>query len=124
MSRGGAVVLAGSATTLVALLLPWWDSGIGATANGFHDWGWLTFFAMLLAAALLVVRVAGVRLRLAAGDGAVWIATGAAEVLGAVIFLLSGHARLAGAVRTGVFVAVAGGMVTLLGGCVRRAGSS
>jgi hypothetical protein len=108
----------------VALLLPWWDSGIGATANGFHDWGWLTFFAMLLAAALLLVRVAGVRLRLAAGDGAVWMAAGCVEVLGAVIFLLSGHARLAGAVRAGVFVAVAGGVVTLLGGCVRRVRSS
>jgi len=116
MSLGVAVVLAGSAMTLIALLLPWWDSQVGATANGFHDWGWLTFFALVLAGALLLLRLSGYTVRLSVSDATAWMAAGAVEVLGAVAFWFGNNTRISGGVRYGVFIGVIGGALTLAGG--------
>ncbi len=114
---GALLALTGSVVTLVALVLPWWDAG-GASVNGFHDWGWLSFFALVVAAGLLLARVAGMVERLSLGDGAVWAISGGAELAGALAFWLGTRAHLAGSVRAGVFVAVAGGVVTALGGAL------
>lgn len=120
LSLGDAVVAAGCAVTLLALLLPWWDSQVGATANGFHDWGWLTFFGFALVIAMLLARLAGVQVHLPVDDAAAYMVCGGLEILGAVVFWFANNTSIAGRVRYGVFVAVIGGALTLIGGYVRR----
>jgi hypothetical protein len=122
LTLGDRIVAGGSLITLVAMLLPWWDSGLGATANGFHDWGWLSFLALAGVAVLLVVRVAAAEggPRLSVADGVAFLIGGAAEVLGSVIFWVGNNGRLGGGVRYGVFVALVGGMLTVIGGWVKR----
>src|SRR5258706_11971271 len=56
LSGGDLLVVGGSAIMLLALLLPWWDNGLGGTADGFHDWGWLSLLSLLLVAALFTLR--------------------------------------------------------------------
>jgi len=124
LSTADRVLLGGCALTLLSLLLPWWDSGFGRSADGLHDWGWLSFLALLLVAALFVVRRV-VRLdrampRMSVRDGTAYVAGGALEMLGAVAFWTANNARLSGTVRYGVFVCVVGGAVTVAGGYLRQ----
>jgi hypothetical protein len=117
MSLGDGVVALGTAVTLLAVLLPWWDTGLGVTANGLHDWGWLSFFALLLVATLLLARrLVGQRLRLSVSDGVAYMLGGAMEMAGAGVFWAVNNTRIPGAVRYGVFIGVVGGAITLVGG--------
>ena len=123
LSGGDRVLVAGSAIVLLSLLLPWWDSGFGSTANGFHDWGWLSFVSLLLVAALFSVRnlvPESRRPELSVSDPAAYMTGGAAELVGAVVFWLTNNSRLVGGVKYGVFVAVVGGAVTVAGGYVKH----
>jgi hypothetical protein len=120
LSLGDGVVVAGCVVTLLALLLPWWDSQIGASANGFHDWGWLSFFGLALVIVTLLARLAGVRVHIPLDDAAAYMVCGGLEVLGAVVFWFANNTSIAGRVRYGVFLAVVGGAITLIGGYVRR----
>ncbi|HEV7677880.1 MAG TPA: hypothetical protein VGQ42_04880 [Candidatus Dormibacteraeota bacterium] len=122
LTLGDRIVVGGTLVTLVAMLLPWWDSGLGVTANGFHDWGWLTLLALAGVAMLLVVRITAADggPRLSVDDDVAYLIGGAAEVLGSVIFWVGNNGRLVGGVRFGVFVALVGGMVTVIGGWVKR----
>jgi hypothetical protein len=120
LSIGDGAVAAGCAVTLLALLLPWWDSGIGASANGFHDWGWLSFFGLALVIAVLLARVAGGQVHLPIDDAAAYMVCGSLELLGAVVFWFGNNTSIGGRVRYGVFLGVVGGAVTLIGGYVRR----
>ena len=120
LSLGDGVVAAGCVVTLLALLLPWWDSGLGVSANGFHDWGWLTFFGLALVIAVLLARLAGVQVHLPLDDAAAYMVCGGLEVLGAVVFWFGNNTSITGRVRYGVFLGVVGGAVTLIGGYVRR----
>jgi len=110
----------GSALVALSLLLPWWDDGYRVTANGFHDWGWLSVVSLLLVVTLLTARrVAAVRARLpemSVRHSVVFMAGGAVEMLGAVAFWLSSDARITGSVRYGVVVCIAGGALTVAGG--------
>jgi hypothetical protein len=114
------VLLGGSAIVLVSLFLPWWDDGLGVTADGFHDWGWLTVFSLLLVVALYTVRrVDSVRARLpemSVDDAKVYMLGGGVELLGAVAFWLGNTAHLTGKVRYGVLVCVVGSALTAAGG--------
>jgi hypothetical protein len=122
LTLGDRIVAGGTLITLLAILLPWWDSGQGMTANGFHDWGWLTFLALVGVAVLLAVRVAAAEggPKLSVADDAAFLIGGATEVLGSVIFWIGNNGRLIGGVRYGVFVALVGGMATVVGGWVKR----
>jgi hypothetical protein len=123
LSVGDGVLVAGSAIVLLSLLLPWWNDGFGNSANGFHDWGWMSFVSLLLVAALLVVRNVPEMRRLpelALSDPAAYIVGGAAELVGAVVFWLTNNSRLMGGVKYGVFVCVVGGAVTVAGGYVKH----
>jgi hypothetical protein len=124
LSIGDKVLLAGSVILLVALFLPWWDNGFGVTANGFHDWGWLSFLALLLLAALFAVRTVVDESRrlpeLSVSDPVAYMIGGVAEVVGAVVFWLTNNTRIMGEVRYGVFVAVVGGAVTIAGGYLKQ----
>src|SRR5258708_28277610 len=85
LSGGDRVLVAGSATMLLSLLLPWWDNGFGGTANGFHDWGWLSLVSLLLVAALFSVRnlvPESRRPELAVRAPIAYMICGAAEILG------------------------------------------
>ena len=124
LSGGDLMVVGGSAITLLALLLPWWDNGLGSTANGLHDWGWLSFLSLLLVAALFTVRTffADTRaaVELAVADPVAYMIGGAAEMVGAVVFWLVNNSRLVGGVKYGVFVCVVGGAVTVAAGYVKN----
>jgi hypothetical protein len=123
LSGGDRVLVAGSAMVLLALLLPWWNNGFGTTANGFHDWGWLSFLSLLLIAALFSVRnlvPESRRPELSVSDPAAYMIGGALEIVGAVVFWLANNSRLDGSVKYGVFVAVVGGAVTVAGGYVKQ----
>lgn len=122
-SGGDRILVAGSAIVLLSLLLPWWDNGFDTTANGFHDWGWLTFLSLLLVAALFSVRnlvPESQRPELSVSDPVASMIGGAAELVGAVVFWLTNNSRLLGGVKFGVFVAVVGGAVTVAGGYVKH----
>jgi len=123
LSGGDRVLVAGSAVVLLSLLLPWWDNGLGSTADGFHDWGWLSLLGLLLLAALFSVRNFVPETRrpeLSVSDPVAYMIGGAAEIVGAVVFWLTNNSRLVGGVKYGVFVAVVGGAVTVAGGYVRH----
>lgn len=124
LSTADRVLVAGCAITLLSLLLPWWDNGFGITANGLHDWGWLSFLALLLVVALMVVRrvarLSGAMPQMSVRDGTAYIGGGALEMLGAVAFWTANNARLSGTVRYGVFVCVVGGAVTVAGGYLHQ----
>jgi len=123
LTGGDRVLIAGSAIVLLSIFLPWWDNGYGNTANGLHDWGWLTFLGMLMVLTLLCVRnlVPEARLpELSVNDPVAYIIGGAVEIAGAVVFWLVNNERLVGGVKYGVFVAVVGGAVTVAGGYVKQ----
>lgn len=124
LTGGDWVVVTGAAVVLLSLLLPWWDDGFDRTANGFHDWGWLSFLSLVLLATLFCVRSFLPELRgvpeLSVSDPAAYVIGGIAEVVGAVVFWLAGNSKLIGQVRYGVFVCVVGGAVTAAGGYLKH----
>jgi hypothetical protein len=123
LSGGERVIVAGSAIVALSLLLPWWDNGFDTTANGFHDWGWLTFLSLLLVAALFSLRnlvPAQRRPELSVSDPVAYMIGGGAELVGAVVFWLTNNSRLIGGVKYGVFIAVVGGAVTVAGGYIKH----
>lgn len=123
LSAGDGLLVAGSAVVLLSLLLPWWDDGFGNHANGFHDWGWMSFVGMLLLVALLAVRNLPETRHLpelAVSDPLAYIIGGGAEILGAVVFWLTNNSRLVGGVKFGVFICVVGGAVTVAGGYLKH----
>jgi hypothetical protein len=123
LSIGDRVLVAGSAILLLALLLPWWHDSTGSTANGFHDWGWLSFISLLLLATLFAVRnlvPESRRPELSVSDPAAYMIGGVAEIVGAVVFWLTNNSRFVGEVKFGVFIAFVGGAVTVAGGYVKH----
>ena len=123
LSGGDRVLAAGSAILLLALLLPWWDNGFGSSANGFHDWGWLSFLSLLLVATLFAVRnlvPESRRPELSVSDPGAYMIGGTAEMVGAVVFWLANNSKLLGGVKYGVFVAVIGAAVTIAGGYIKH----
>ena len=122
-SGGDRMLLVGSAVLLLALLLPWWDDGAGAHANGFHDWGWLSFLSLVPVLALFGLRnlVTEPRLpELSVSDPAAYMIGGAVEIAGAVVFWLANNTRIVGGVKYGVFVAVVAGAVTVAAGYLKH----
>jgi glucan phosphoethanolaminetransferase (alkaline phosphatase superfamily) len=143
MSNGEKAILGGSLVVLIAMFLPWygWDfnlgnSILGTTLNnsesvsGFHSWGWITFLGLLFVVALWVVRGPlsdQVELpELPLKDAQLFMIGGAVEVLGALLFWLAykaDSANLPGfsaGVRFGVFVALVGGIITIVGGYLKQ----
>ena len=123
LSGGDRVLVAGSVVLLLALLFPWWDDGAGSRANGFHDWGWLSFISLLLVATLFGVRnlVPESRLpELSVSDPGAYMIGGIAETVGAVVFWLTNNSRIVGGVKYGVFVAVIAGAITVAGGYIKH----
>jgi multidrug transporter EmrE-like cation transporter len=122
VSPGDVVVVVGTLIVLVSMFLPWWDSGVGVTANGFHDWGWLTFAGLLF-----VVVVMGLRAvdssrtpELSVSDEIAFVIGGATEVCGAAVFWAANNRSISGGVLYGVFIAIIGGTTTVAGGWVKR----
>lgn len=123
LTGGDRVLVAGSAIVLLSAFLPWWDNGYGITANGFHDWGWVTIFGLLMAATLFAVRnlvPEARRPELSVNDPIAYMIFGVVEIAGAVVFWLSNNDRLVGGVKYGVFIAIVGGAVTVAGGYVKQ----
>jgi len=123
LSGGDRVLVAGSAIVLLSVFLPWWDNGVGITANGFHDWGWLTILGLLMAATLFAVRnlvPEARRLELSVNDPVAYMIFGVVEIVGAVVFWLTNNGRLVGGVKYGVFIAMIGGAVSVAGGYVKQ----
>jgi hypothetical protein len=119
---GDRLLLGGSAIVLLSLLLPWWDDGLGHTATGFHDWGWLSFLSLLLVVAMLAVRhVESLRhiAETSIGDAGAYMLAGVAQMAGAVVFWVGNNGRAPGHVRYAVFVCVVGGAVTVAGGYLK-----
>lgn len=130
----------GSVVLLVALFLNWisvscsgaFCGGAGGGADGFRGWGWLTFLALVGVAGLLVCRrfLAGtVKLPdLPATDAVLYMAGGALENLGCLLFWVEYHDNFASAgssfisVSSGLgfgwFVALVCGIVTVAGGVI------
>ncbi|MHB8245911.1 MAG: zinc ribbon domain-containing protein [Acidimicrobiales bacterium] len=131
-------VLAGATVLLfVALLLPWWSVTavfVGSVSlDGFNSWGWLSFVAWLVIAALAVKLVAGDRLSLPQVDKVlepplvpkVLVGAGAAELLGNVLFIIvaptgSGTGYSAG-IGAGVVIAIICGLAVVYSGLLMMA---
>src|SRR5260370_1253512 len=89
LSGGDRVLVAGTAISLLGLLLPWWDDGAGSSANGLHDWGWVSLVSLLLVATLFSVRnlvPEARRPELSVSDPAAYMIGGVVEMVGAVVF--------------------------------------
>ena len=109
--------------TLVAfigMLLPWYSAsafGYSVSVNGFHRWGWLSFVAMLVAAAATAVMLgAG---RVATGRKRqlrmVALVAGILEVLGAVAFWVDASGStggVSGSPSVGLFLTLIAGLVS------------
>ncbi len=122
VSPGDVVVVVGTLIVLASMFLPWWDSGVGATANGFHDWGWLTFAGLLFVVVVMVLRALDSSRvpQLSVSDEIAFVIGGATEVCGAVVFWAANNRSISGGVLYGVFIAIIGGTTTLTGGWVKR----
>lgn len=132
------VIAAGSLVLLVALFLDWTKASCsGAFCNGslsglsgFHGWGWLSFLALIAVAGLLASRrlLPGIveLPELPASDSVIYMAGGALEIVGALLFWVEYHDSF---VTTGSgvqtfsyglgfawFLALLAGIVTLIGG--------
>src|SRR5258708_34660248 len=118
VSPGDVVVVVGTLIVLASMCLPWWDSGVGATANGFHDWGWLTFAGLLFVVVVMVLRALDSSRvpQLSVSDEIAFVIGGATEVCGAVVFWAANNRSISGGVLYGVFIAIIGGTTTLTGG--------
>lgn len=136
-SREQLVIGGGSAVLLIAMFLDWISvSCSGAFCNsssgidGFNSWGWLSFLALLGVTGLLAVRtlLAGaVKLpELPAPDATLFMAGGAIEIAGCLLFWLANHDHFASAnagvvnissgLGFGWFLALAAGIATVVGG--------
>ncbi len=139
LSPGERVIGAASVVVLLGLLLNWisiscsgaFCGGAGGGASGFHGWGWLTFLALVGVAGLLVARrlLAGtVRLPdLPAPDPVLYMAGGALEILGCLLFWVEYHdafvstggggvVSVSSGLGFGWFLALLGGVATVVGG--------
>jgi hypothetical protein len=135
-------ILGGSIVVLVALFLPWygWDFNVGAgvlgtlsnsgSFTGFHSWGLLTFIALLFVIAVWLVRGPlsdQVKLpEMSITDAQLYMIGGGVEVLGSILYWLTvkgDNIDLPGysaGVRFGVFVALVGGIITIVGGYLKQ----
>ncbi|MGH7748201.1 MAG: hypothetical protein ACREQ5_26105, partial [Candidatus Dormibacteria bacterium] len=103
LSLAEKVLGAASVLLLVSLFLNWLSfscsgafcGSAGAGASGFHGWGWLTFLALVGVAGLLVIRLflseAVTLPELPAADAVLYMAGGAIEVLGCLLFWVEYH---------------------------------
>jgi hypothetical protein len=132
------VIAAGSLVLLVSLFLNWisvscngaYCGGAGGGASGFRGWGWLSFLAVIGVAGLLVARrlvAEKVELpALPASDSVLYMAGGALEILGCLLFWIEYHndfvssgagiVSISSGLGFGWFVALLAGVATVVGG--------
>ncbi|TMD02524.1 MAG: hypothetical protein E6J03_09205 [Chloroflexi bacterium] len=140
------VIAAGSLVLLVALFLDWTSASCSGAfcngslsgASGFHGWGWLSFLALVAVAGLLVSRrlLSGmVELpELPASDSVVYMAGGALEIAGVLLFWVEYHDGFSSTAVGGQtfsyglgfawFLALLAGIATLVGGYLTSRGSA
>ena len=138
MTNGEKALLGGSLLVLIALFMPWygWDVVVnlgnigireanGVSVDGFHSWGWLTIIGFLVVAGLWVIRTFfddSVRLGdLGVSDAQVYMVGGGVEILGVVLFWVTAGPGIdlgfaSAGVRFGLFFALVGAVVTVIGG--------
>jgi hypothetical protein len=137
MSNGEKALAGGSLVVFISLFLPWfgWDESVSVLGistsfsfDGFHSWGWLTFLALLAVVGLWVIRTFlsdSVQLgELGVPDPVLYMIGGGIEVLGAVLFWITWSPGSNGFInlgpRFGVFIALVGGVITIVGGYLRQ----
>src|SRR5258708_38042830 len=118
VSPGDVVVVVGTLIVLASMFLPWWDSGVGATANGFHDWGWLTFAGLLFVVVVMVLRALDSSRvpQLSVSDEIAFVIGGATEVCGAVVFWAGNNRSISGGGLYAVVIPIIGGTAHLTRG--------
>lgn len=138
LSNGDKTILGGSVVLLIAMFLPWYGydysfAGISSSGsvNGFNSWGWLAFLALLALVAFWLLRgplAESVSLpEMPLKDPVIYMILGGLEVLGVLLYWLAGHNELGGfsgngldiGVRFGLFIALIGGIVTVVGGYLK-----
>jgi hypothetical protein len=139
LSNGDKAFLGGSLVLFIAMFLPWYGADVSTvgysvseSVSGFHSWGWLTFLVLLLVVAFWTVRkyfTKEVTLpELPVTDAIALMIGGGLEVLGVILFWIAGHSDIGSfnfpgisvGVRWGLFVALIGGIATIVAGYLKQ----
>ncbi len=113
----------GGLVLLISTFFPWhrWSAGVYGSVSSGAGYGWLCFFLGLVAIVFVVLRVAGVDFELPFPDGLIYIGAGGLGILIAILRLIfrPGGFGFNASPHIGIFVALVGGAVVVVGGVMK-----